>query len=166
MPDLDSLIYKMAFAALLIALIKRDFVVPAFLLCFSFLFNELIFIQKPTWYQLEQYFFAHAAKDFLIAVALFLMYRLNTLVLALTFIASCLFHKFAQIEIANKVLDLKHIRSDFMTYITVAQIATIYASLLQAKGGKNGGKRARCYILTRCRAISDFLHSKAREVML
>ena len=164
MLEVDALVYKMAFVSVLIALVKRDMIAPALLLCASFLFNEMVFVLDPTWQQIEAYFFQLAIKDFLIAIGLFLMYRTSAFVLAITFVISCLFHKVAQIEVSNNILDLKHIRSDFMTYITAAQIATIYYSLLR-HGGGNGGKRVR-YSFSNDRNLGrSIFHSKTSKVV-
>ena len=165
MPELDALIYKMAFVAVLVALVRRCDSSPALLLCASFIITDMIFVVKPSWEELELYFFQHAAKDFLIAVALFLMYKPSAFFLAMTFIVSSLFHKFAQIEVANNILDLKHIRTDFMTWLTVLQIATIYTALINCKGGQNGGKRVRRTFFDSRTFSRRFFHSKAFKVM-
>ena len=164
MSDLDALIYKMAFASVLVALAKRDMIAPALLLCASFLFNEMIFVLDPTWSELEALYFSYAIKDFLIALCLFLMYRTSAFILAITFVVSCLFHKVAQIQVANNYLDLLLIRTDFMTYITAAQIATIYYSLLK-HGGGNGGKRVRYSFLSVCNSSRIIFHSKTFKVV-
>ena len=165
MPELDALIYKMAFVAVLVALVRRCDSSPALLLCVSFWFNEMAFVIDPSWEQIEVYSFQLAAKDFLIAVALFLMYKPSTFFLALTFVASCVFHKLAQIQVANNVLDLLLIRTDFMTWLTVLQIATIYTALINCKGGQNGGKRVRRTFFDSRTFSRRFFHSKAFKVM-
>ena len=162
---IDALVYKMAFIAVLVALVRRCDSSPAMLLCASFVFNHSVFVLNPSWSELELYFFKYAAKDFLIAVALFLMYKPSTFFLALTFVASCIFHKLAQIQVANNVLDLLLIRTDFMTWLTVLQIATIYTALVNCKGGHNGGKRVRRDIFDSSTFGRRFFHSKAFKVM-
>lgn len=163
MNDLDALIYKLALLSCLVALMARSNPVPALLLCLSLLLDEYIFVASPSWQELEKYFFQMAAKDLLVSVALFLMYKPSTFMLGMLFIVSALFHKFAQIEVANKILDLKHIRTDFVTYITVFQLATIYASLLEPRSG-NGGKRARRAVFNSNSPSRSILHLQAFKV--
>lgn len=163
MTELDALIYKLAFLAVLVALLMRGYVIPAFLVCTSFVINELIFILDPTWKELENLYFSYAVKDFAIAIILLSMYRPSTFILGMLFIVSALFHKFAQIEVANKILDLKHIRTDFVTYITAFQIATIYASLIVG-GGWNGGNRARRTVSNSSGSSRSLFHYQACKV--
>lgn len=163
--SLDSLIYKLAFVAFLIAIIKRDDALPAFIICLSYIATDLIYIKSPTMEEIALYSFHHAIKDFVFAVAMFLIYKPAAFVLALTFIASCLFHKCAQVQANNHVLDLLRIRTDFMTYITAFQIATIYTAIIKSGGG-NGGKRVRYFIS--CVRNSDFriLRKKTFKALL
>ena len=152
------LIYKLAFAGLVIACFRQSALAAAFLLCASYLANELMFIKHPSWVELSYWFKLQSYKDFLIAVILFTRLKTTEIMLALIFIASCLFHHFAKIQVDNNILELKHIRTDFMIYITSAQLATMYLIILTGSGGY-GGKRVRLGVFSTYSYIGRFLHS-------
>lgn len=154
MSELDSIIYLAGIAGLGLSIIRRQAFIAAFLLCLSFYINELIFIENPSWSELSRWFFIMAAKDYLIAVTLGFRHKTTEFMLSMLFIASCLFHLLAQIEIYNQVLNLKYMRSQFMMYVTAAQLATMYLIIL-TEGGEDGGKRVK-------HGLSSFNHLYSR----
>jgi hypothetical protein len=160
MSDLDALIYKLAFAGFLASLIERRAIVPTFLVCLSFAYNEIIYIEVSTWESLSKWFAMYALKDFMVALALFSRSKPIEFVLALAFIASSAFHQLAQIQVYNYILDAKHIRTEFMTYVTVFQLATMYLIIFNSKGGWNGGKRGKRDISNHDHSINRFFHSQ------
>ena len=164
MSDLDALIYKLAFAGFLACLINKRAIVPVALVCLSFAYNELIYIEVSTWESLSKWFAMYALKDFIIAVALFSRLRSIELALALTFIVSSAFHQLAQIQVYNYILDLKHIRTEFMTYVTVFQLATMYLIIFTSKGDCNGGKRAKHHLPAVDRGFYTFFYNQTYKV--
>jgi hypothetical protein len=161
--ELDALIYKLAFAGFLACLVKRKALIPVILMCLSFLFNEAVFIKSPSWDELSQLYAMYALKDFMIAFVLFSRNKPIEFLLALTFIASSAFHQLAQIQVYNYILELKHLRTDFVTYITVFQLATMYLIIFNSKGGWNGGKRGKRDISNHDHSLNRFLHLQTHK---
>ena len=160
MSTLDAMIYRLAFLALVVAIIKRGAFVPALLLCISFLINELIFIKSPSWQQLENLYLTYSIKDFLISIILFMRKSTSEFLLAMMFVTTSSFHWLAKMEVNSYILDLKHARTDFMTYITAFEIAIIYAILIKG-GGWHGGKRVRHFVCTGSRNVNNIFCIKA-----
>ena len=138
---LDELIYKIGFIVLLVAVVRRQALFAAFLLCVSFLWNEYTFIAHPTWAELEHRYIMLAVKDAIIFLSLFVRQKTPEILLAVIFAVSCAYHQWMLVEIQNRILTLKHFRTEFMTIITALQIATVI--ILLRRGGSNGGKRAK-----------------------
>ena len=164
MSTLDAMIYKLAFIALVVAIIKRGAFVPALLLCISFLVNELIFIKSPSWQQLENLYLTYSSKDFLISIVLFMRKSTSEFLLGMLFVTSSVFHWLAKMEVNSYILDLKHVRTDFMTYITAFEIAIIYAILIKG-GGWHGGKRVRHLVRNNSRSFNNIFRIKTSKAI-
>lgn len=163
MSELDALIYKAGALALILSCINRRAIVPAFLICTSFALNELFYIERVSWVTLEAWATKLMIKDFVIMIVFGFRQKTAEIVLMAIFAVSCLFHLFMRIEIYNHILDMKHIRAEIVTYITVAQLATMYLILFTG-GDWNGGKRARSYIRSRYFGISHIFYNQVYKV--
>ena len=157
---LDILIYKIAFVVLLLSVARRQALFVAFLLCASFAYGQYIFIQQPSWLQLEQWAKLFAVKDFVIMMILYTRLKTPAFILGLSFGVSGLFHQFMLIEIENHILTLKHVRTDFMVILTAFQLAIVILILIRG-GGNNGGKRAKHYIPTVNSRFVNLFHQTA-----
>ena len=142
---LDILIYKIGFIALLLSVFRRQALLVAFLMCASFAYSRYIFIQQPSWAQLERWAELSLIKDGLIMLILYTRLKAPEFILGLSFTASGLFHQFMLIEIENHILALKHVRTDFMVILTAFQLAIVIFIIIQGSGN-NGGKRAKHHI--------------------
>ena len=163
MIELDVLIYKLGFAGLIISCVRWQAFPAAFFLCLSFIINEWLFIKDPNWSELSKLYFMYAAKDFAIAVVFGFRIKTTEFILSMTFMASCLFHLVAQIETYNHTLGLIFVRTEFMTYITVAQLATMYLIILTGSGS-NGGKRAKHWLFNSYYRLDNIFHRSACKV--
>lgn len=158
---LDQLIYKIGAVALLISLARRNALVPSAAVCVAFIVNELAFIDvaSPSWKDLESWASPLRLSNFIIGI--FLMSRLKTpeFILGISFIVCSLYHQWMLVEIQNRVLDLKHLRTDFMIILTALQLATVIFILIQGSQN-NGGKRAKHSVSIVNRGFHNFLYIK------
>jgi len=160
---LDLLIYKIGFVVLLLSVFRRQALLVAFLMCVSFAYSRYIFIQQPSWAQLEQWAELSLIKDGLIMLILYTRLKTPAFILGLSFGVSGLFHQFMLIEIENHILTLKHVRTDFMVILTAFQLATVIFILINGSG-QNGGKRVKYPILTGNGRLINLLYQTAQKV--
>lgn len=162
---IDGAIYCIAGLALLASLFERQALLAASLVCISFIYNELIYIEELTWDAAWLWSTQAGVKDLLIY--LILGFRRNTteFILLLTFVVSCLFHQviLAQVltnEASN--LTLFSIRPEVMKFISVAQLTTVFYIIIDG-GGWNGGKlqRVKHLILGVYAPINRVFHPQA-----
>lgn len=159
---LDNLIYHIGAIILALSLINRRIMLPALLLCLTFLVNELTFNINPTWTSLEHRSSSIALVNFIVGIALCSRLKTPEIILGLIFIVCSFYHQFMYIEIQNRGLALKHFRSDFMAAITALEFATMLFIL--SGGQSNGGKRAKHYLPIVNRGLNRFFHSPAFKV--
>ena len=158
---IDGAIYCIAGLALLASLVKRQALLAASLVCISFIYNELIYIEELTWEGAALWCVLFALKD--LAILMLLGFRKNTaeFILLLCFAVSCLFHQaiLAQVltyEASN--LTLFSIRPEVMKFISVAQLTTVFYIIIDG-GGWDGGK------LQRVKHLISGIHTPINRVI-
>ena len=156
---LDLLIYKIGFIALIVSVFRRQAMFAALLLCASYIVNQLTFVQSPSWSELESRYLFISIKDVVIMLLFFLRLKTPELILGLSFAVCSLYHQWMLVEIQNRVLDLKHLRTDFMIILTALQLATVIFILIQGSQN-NGGKRAKHSVSIVNRGFHNFLYIK------
>jgi hypothetical protein len=136
---------------------------PAILLCVTFLANQLTFNPEPTWSDLEQRAVTIGAINF--AIGFIFMARLKTpeFILGLIFIVCSFYFQAMLIEVQNQVLYLKNLRPSFMAVITALQLATIIFILIKGSPD-NGGKRAKHNLSIVNRGFRNLFHYQTYKV--
>ena len=130
MTDRDLLIYTIAFCALVFSCFQRRELVTTLVISCTFVVNQLTFESDPTWLSLETRYFILFVVYLGSALVLFSRHQTTAFIIALIFVACSLYHQVMVIEIQNKILTLKHSRSDFMTLMIALQLATLIFGLL------------------------------------
>ena len=156
---LDLLIYKIGAIVLALSLFRRRALLPVLLMCGTFVVNQLTFELNPTWNDLEQRAQAIAAVNFIFGFTLMTRLKTPEFILGVTFIVCSFYFQLMLVEIQNRVLDLKHLRTDFMIILTALQLATVIFILIQGSQN-NGGKRAKHSISIVNRGFHNFLYIK------
>lgn len=163
---LDHAIFIATIVAVLMALHGRDFLFAAFLILFSHAFALLVLPSSNEWAVFESWLYTLIIKD-LILISLFgFMLNRHCFIIMLTFVASCVFHQFLLAQANTGIVDnltLLAVRPDFMKFIVIVQLSTLYHAILTG-GDSDGGKRAQHNMLFSNHRYNQFFCQKTHKV--
>lgn len=162
---LDDAITAAMAIALAVSLLSKKSALLSTLLLSSHAFNLYIFQSSPEWGYFVAWLYIIIIKDLLVICALGFMTGVHSLIIMLTFAASCIFHQLILAQANTGIVDnltLLDVRPELMKIIVVVQLATIYHAILG--GGDSGGKRAKSGLFYRNNRRNSFFCLQAYKV--
>ena len=162
---LDDAIHVLALLGVIASLWQRQALFAASLIFFGLWYNDIILLTKPNpeWSDLVLWCALFAVKDLLFLTLLGFRRTTTEFIILLSFAVSCLFHQAILAQVLTydpDNLTLFAVRPQFMMYVTVIQLATVFFIIVKG-GGSSGGKRVKSFNAVRHFRSNRILHIQA-----